>query len=341
MPRSVTRVDQGGRSPDLTVITLTSDKRKPGTRDPVVVVTSNVHGDECTGVGTCLRLANELDGLLSRGSVHLYPSLNPEALERRTRRHPDEDVDLNRLFPGDAGGSPAERLVFATWTDLASRRPNLVVDIHADAPGAIPYVLTDRAISLRGTDRARLEAECAELAEATGLTVLQEYPDDRYARYRLDRSLTGAVLNRLHVPAVTVEAGPRLVLDARAIETAAHAVRGMLASLDMLQGAPGPHPSRLSGAWRRDSGPRASVAGVLVAVAEPGVPMRRGDVLAEVRSLGGAVLERIRAEGDGFVVSFVERAHVVSGVPVCTYGFAVPGRPAQAGGGPPLGSRPA
>jgi len=327
MPRSVTRVEQGGRSPDVTVISVSADRpshRGQGARDPVVVVTANVHGDECTGVGVCLALAEELDGALLRGTVHLYPSLNPEALERRTRRHPDEDVDLNRLFPGDAHGSPAERLVFATWSDLAARSPDLVVDIHADAPGAIPYVLTDRAIALRGAERVRLEAECAALADATGLTVLQEYPDDRYSRYRLDRSLTGAVLNRLQVPALTVEAGPRLVLDRAAVQVAAQAVRGVLGSLGMVEASAVRHGSRLPGAWRRDSGPRAGVAGVLVAVAEPGVAVRRGDVLAEVRSLGGTVLERIRAEGNGFVVSFVERAHVVSGVPVCTFGFAVP-----------------
>lgn len=326
MPRSVARVEQDGRSPDVTVITVSSERRAPrtaGVREPVVAVTANVHGDECTGVGACLRLAEELDGALKHGTVHLYPSLNPEALERRTRRHPDEDVDLNRLFPGDANGSPAERLVHATWSDLASRRPDLVVDIHADAPGAIPYVLTDRAIALRGAERSRLESDCAVLAEATGLTVLQEYPDDRYARYRLDRSLTGAVLNRLHVPALTLEAGPRLVLDARAVQATALAVRGMLASMGMVDGASVAHPTRLAGAWRRDSGPRAGVAGLLIGVVEPGVALQRGDVLAEVRSLGGGVLERIRAEGDGFVLSFVERAHVVSGVPVCTFGFAV------------------
>ncbi len=337
MPRSVARVDQGGRPPDVTVISVvpTSRRRAPyatassarhardSAREPVVVVTGNVHGDECTGVGACLRLAEELDEVLTAGTLHLYPSLNPEALERRTRRHPDEDVDLNRLFPGEVHGSPAERLVHATWTDISARRPDLVVDIHADAPGAIPYVLVDRAVALRGSERTRLEAECQRLAEATGLTVLQEYPDERYSRYRLDRSLTGAVLNRMQIPALTIEAGPRLVMDARAMDTVLHAVRGILASLQMLPGEPTPHPTQLPGAWRRDSGPRAGAAGVLIAMVQPGVAVHRGDVLAEVRTLGGGVLERIRAEGEGFVVSFVERAHVVSGVPVCTYGFAV------------------
>lgn len=332
MPRSVSHVDQGGRAPDVTVISIVPAGRRKaparqasalGPREPVVVVTGNVHGDECTGVGACLRLAEELDDTLAAGTVHLYPSLNPEGLERRTRRHPDEDVDLNRLFPGEVHGSPAERLVYATWADISARRPDLVIDVHADAPGAIPYVLVDRAVALRGAERIRLEAECHRLATASGLTVLQEYPDERYSRYRLDRSLTGAVLNRMQIPALTIEAGPRLVMDRQAMHTVLHAVRGVLASLNMLAGEVTPHATHLPGAWRRDSGPRAGAAGVLIAMVAPGDTLKRGEVLAEVRSLGGGVLERVRAEGDGFVVSFVERAHVVSGVPVCTFGFAV------------------
>jgi predicted deacylase len=292
-------------------------------REPVVVVTGNLHGDECTGVGACLRLADDLDGALLRGAVHLYPSLNPDGLERRTRRHPDEDIDLNRLFPGDAGGGPAERLVAAIWKDIAGRGPDLVIDIHADAPGAIPYVLTDRATSLRGAVRTTLEGACQRLATATGLTVLQDYPDEQYARYRMDRSLTGAVLNRLQIPSLTIEAGPRLVVDPDAVAVAVQAVCGALSALGLRDGVPAVHPSRVGGAFRRDSGPRATAAGLLVAVVCPGALVRRGDVLAEIRSLGGVVLERMRAAGDGFVVAFAERAYVASGAPVCTFGFTL------------------
>jgi predicted deacylase len=88
----------------------------------------------------------------------------------------------------------------------------------------------------------------------------------------------------------------------------------------MVKEAPPRHPSRVDVAgWRRDSGPRASTAGVLVTRARPGVRLQRGDVIAEVRSLSGLLLEELTAEAPGFVVSHAERAHVVAGVPVCTY----------------------
>jgi hypothetical protein len=322
MPRTVSRIALGSRGLDLTLITIAAptEGRRVGGKGPVVVVTANVHGDECTGVGAVLRLLPLLDGALVRGTVHLYPTLNPEGLERRSRKVPEDDQDLNRLFPGEADGSPSERLAHAVWTDLCARNPDLVIDLHTDAPASLPYALLDRATGLRQAVRGPVETAARNIAEASGLTVLHEYPEDRYARYRLDRSLTGAVLNRLQVPAVTVEAGPRLFLDDAAVTTAANAVLGMLHALEMVSDPMPAHPSRVDGGpWRRDSGPRASVTGVLVPRAAPGKMLHRGERVAEVRSLAGGLLEEIHAEAPGFVVSLAERTHVVAGVPVCTF----------------------
>src|SRR5688572_30092492 len=172
---------------DLTLITIAAptERRRVGEKGPVVIIAANVHGDECTGVGTVLRLLPILDATLVRGTVHLYPTLNPEGLERRSRKVPEDDQDLNRLFPGDGNGSPSERLAHAVWTDICARQPDVVVDLHTDAPASIPYALLDRATGLRPGPRTQVEGAARRIAEASGLTVLHEYPEDRYARYRL------------------------------------------------------------------------------------------------------------------------------------------------------------
>lgn len=325
MPRIVSRVSVGSRGADLVVVSISAppDRRTPAARGPVVVLTANVHGDECTGTGAVLRLLPLLEAQLTRGTVHLYPSLNPGGLERRTRRVPEDDQDLNRVFPGDADGSPTERLAHAAWMDLTARHPDLLVDLHADSPGAIPYALLDRATALRGPARLAVEAAAARFAEATGLTVIHEYPDDRYQRFRLDRSLTGAALNRLELPALTIEAGPRLILEPDAVGLVVRSVLGVLRELGMVDD-PGPAPTgRIAGGpWRRESGPRVSTSGVLVPRVRPGLTVARGDVVAEVRSLTGVLLEEVVAESAGFVLAPAERSHVVPGVAVCTWATA-------------------
>jgi predicted deacylase len=286
---------------------------------PRVAVTANVHGDECTGVGVALDLADQLEDVLQSGTVHLYPSLNPEGLSQRSRVVPADGADMNRLWPGDARGGPAERQAKVVWEDLIARAPALVIDIHTDSPASVPYTIVDRV--LRG-DRAP-EHRATELAEATGLTVLHEYPIERYVKFRLEKSLSGAVLNRMQVPAITIEAGPRLILDPQAIEVAKDAVFGALTAMGMMDKPAAGHATCLPpGPWRRESGPRVSCAGLLQPLVQPGEHYTRGQALARVRSLEGRILEHVRALGEGYVISLPERAWVVAGVSVGTHAVA-------------------
>ena len=102
---------------------------------PRVAVVAGVHGDELEGLYVCHRLAAWLDelqrtspgGLL--GSVELYPAVNTLGLDTLTRGLPVFDTDLNRAFPGSAGGPLPERLAAALMTALSGAA--LVVDIHA------------------------------------------------------------------------------------------------------------------------------------------------------------------------------------------------------------------
>jgi len=209
------------------------------------------------------------------------------------------------------------------WDDLVSREPEVVIDLHADSPISIPYAITDRAVSLQGSERQRLEGKCESLAQASGLTVLREYPDDQYTHHGLQHSLAGAITNDLHIPAITIECGPRLYIDARAVEVVEHAVLGMLAAQGLLQHKTEPHASRIQGGpWKRGAGPRASVAGVVHHLVSPGAKVSRGQAVAEIRSLAGDPLERLCMQEAGFVISLTERAWVGPGVSACTLATA-------------------
>ena len=106
-----------------------------GGAGPRVAVVAGVHGDELEGLYVCHLLAAWLDelqrsnphGLL--GCVELYPAINTLGLDTLTRGLPVFDTDLNRAFPGSAGGPLPERLAAALMTALSGSA--LVVDIHA------------------------------------------------------------------------------------------------------------------------------------------------------------------------------------------------------------------
>ncbi len=290
---------------------------KAASSGPVVVITSNLHGDECTGIGTCFRVAERLADTLLCGEVHLYPSLNPEGLARGSRGLPNDALDPNRAFPGSHRGTPARRHAGRIWSEVLSQRPDAVIDLHTDSGGAIPYAIVDRVV--RGGDGGRLEARCVALAQASGLTVLHEYPTDRYVRFELDRSLPGALVNGPGVPAVTLEVGPRRRIDPESVALTTAATLGVLTELAMVELPASAHVSRLPGGpWRRESGPRATRAGLLLPALSTGTTFRRGQRLATVSTLDGEELEVLRAASDGVVVALPEAAHIEVGAACAT-----------------------
>lgn len=313
------RVDIGDDHAHLPVILLDS-----GVEGPTVAVTANVHGDESSGVVAVHAIDRWLQDHLESGCVVLYPSLNPRALALNTRRVPHDGADLNRCFPGRSTGTASERLADAVWQSLSKAAIDVLIDLHTDSTGSIPYTIVDRAVALTGRARQHLDRRSLALGQATGLTVLLEYPDDLYMRFGLDRSLAGAVVNHLHKPAVTVEAGPRGVVDWDSVGIMRGAVHGVLAEVGVVGGAPRPDASRVtcaSGVWRRGATARTRRAGVFVPSLRAGDRFRPGAVLGVVRDLAGDPLDEVRAQGDGVVVSWIDSPWVEAGQVVGTIGI--------------------
>lgn len=319
--RSVERVVLDGRRAVAGVELPVLVHRSP-VPGPCAVITANLHGDETIGVAVAHRLDAWLTTHGSRGTVVIYPSCNPTGLRAQTRHVPADDVDLNRLFPGNARGTSGSRLAASIWHDLTLRRPDLVIDLHADAPAAVPYVIVDRPVRSEGEARRELGARVLALAEATGLTVLREYPDEAYVQFGLDRSLAGAVVNVLHTPSVTLEVGPRRWMDSRSVAKALEATLGILASVGIVDHKVQRDASKVDGVWRRAPTARARVAGLFDPRLEPGTRFAKGEVLAWLRTLTGEVAESIVATDDGVLMSWVEASWVSPGALLGTLGIS-------------------
>ena len=294
---------RGGRS----VHVIAHESGRPG---PQVAVTANVHGDESTGVAAVLALDVLLRSVEFDGAIFLYSSLNPAGLEGCHRAFSPGGVDLNRVFPGNPRGDRANRAAASIWADLGRRKLDLLLDLHADSSSAIPYAIIDRAVELDGDARVAMRGRLDALALSTGLTVLNEYPDDQYRRFSLDRSLAGAMVNHAAVPALTLECGPRRAIHEPAVHGMVSAVRGALAHAGALAESTTIHPTRVPGAFRRASAPRVGRSGVFLPSMNPGSGFRAGDVLGQVYALDGSVVEEVVASGPGIVISWLEAAWV-------------------------------
>ncbi len=283
-----------------------------------VVITANVHGDEVTGVTVAHKLIELLPDQILRGKVVIYPTMNPDGLAKMTRKC--QGQDLNRLFPGDALGSPADRSARVLWDDINRHHPDLLIDLHADSPISVPYAIVDRAVTLDGEKRSTLEKRTEMLAKATGFTVLREYADKQYANYNLHRSLSGAICNRLHTPSLTIEAGPRLFADETIVGATIQAVMGTLGAIGTTLKRAVTHATKINhDNLRRSPGPKPTKEGILRLTVAPGDHVERGTIVAEILDLNGGTIEVLRSAGDAYVIALPERIWTKAGVAVGTF----------------------
>jgi predicted deacylase len=88
------------------------------------------HGNEYEGQVAILRLAHELDPREMSGRVILIPRLNPPACAAGTRESPLDRGNMNRAFPGDAGGTITYRISHFV-SSIIFPQIEVVLDMHA------------------------------------------------------------------------------------------------------------------------------------------------------------------------------------------------------------------
>jgi predicted deacylase len=101
-----------------------------GKGTPCATIIAGVHGDE--GPWGALVIKYMLDSIESNeiiGSLKIVPVANPLAMESDSRVSPLDDLDLNRVFPGDPNGSHTYRLA-AAIVEHSLIGADYVYDLH-------------------------------------------------------------------------------------------------------------------------------------------------------------------------------------------------------------------
>lgn len=96
-----------------------------------ISIVTGIHGDELEGQYVCFELTKRINAEFDKlsGIVDIYPAMNPLGIDSITRGIPAFDLDMNRLFPGNAEGNMTEYLAAKIVKDLSGS--DLVIDIHA------------------------------------------------------------------------------------------------------------------------------------------------------------------------------------------------------------------
>ena len=261
---------------------------------PTVLITAGIHAAEYTGVEAAIRLGRALDPAEVRGTVLVIPVLNrPGFYERSIYVNPEDNDNLNRLFPGKPDGTWGERFAHRLLTEIVTQCDN-AIDLHA---GDMIEDLTPFVI-YRQTGDAALDARITAMANAYGAAwavksaPTGERPGSLYAV---------ACLNG--VASMLAESGGRGLLTEADVARHTKGVTNILRTIGALAGSPEPvAPTTVVNSfdWLR-----SPVEGIFHPRVAVGQMVKKGDGVGELVSLVGEPLATVQAPSGGVLLFIV------------------------------------
>lgn len=252
-------------------------------KGPTVFVSAGIHGDEVIGVEIVRRLLRAPNLKTLRGTLIVIPVVNAFGLINHSRYLPDRR-DLNRMFPGSAGGSLASRLANLFLTEVVARS-DLGIDLHS------------AAIHRTNLPQVRISPDnekTAELAEVFGAPVILQSP-------LREGSLRGAAKD-LGKDVLLYEAGEGLRFDEMSIRAGVSGILRVLHHLRMISAKGIAKPKAMPQYCNSSKWLRAPMGGLLRTFRADGDVVAAGDVMAVVSDPFGEKEREITAPFNGIVV---------------------------------------
>jgi predicted deacylase len=241
--------------------------------------------------------------------------MNPLGFEAGARHVTMSEEDLNRSFPGSAKGTLAERIADKIFAAICETRPAVVLDLHNDWIGSIPYTVLDPPPSASAPSSYE---KAAALAAKAGLPVVTEQEAIR-------KTLSHSLLQR-DVPALTIELGEAYVVNEKFVEAGVRTALAVLAELGMVEPEREPFvyplpPGAAGRTLRYSSQPTSSTSGILRFLARPGDLVRARQPVAKVFNAFGRLQETLAAPADALVLGKSESSVAYPGAPVMAFGL--------------------
>ena len=265
--------------------------RQPG---PKMLVTAGIHAAEYTGTLAAIRLGAVIDPKDVSGTLVILPLLNrPGFYERSIYVNPEDNDNLNRLFPGDPKGTWGQRFAHRLLTEVIGEFDHSI-DLHAGdlIEELVPFVI------YRETGDAKRDVEIKRMVDAYG------------AKWAVKSAPTGerpgslyAVAALSGVAAMLAESGGNGLPVEEDITRHVRGVENILRTIGSLSGKPDavePTTVLASFDWLR-----SPVEGIFRCRVSVDQRVEKGDVVGEMRDLVGEELAKIAAPVSGVVLFVV------------------------------------
>jgi predicted deacylase len=250
---------------------------------PTIFISAAVHGDELNGIEIIRRLISENKFKITKGTVIAVPMVNVYGVVNQSRYMPDRR-DLNRCFPGSAKGSLAGRVAYIFLNEIV-KHCDYGIDLHTGAihRSNLPQIRADLSCE-----------ETKELAQVFGVPVVLN-------SNIIDGSLREAAVKH-KTKVLLYEAGEALRFDEFSIRAGMRGITNVLKYLGMRKASAirkkiiAPFVAN-SSQWLR-----ANASGIVNHRVRLGEQIKIGDVLAEIGSPYGDIIDVVKATRSGILI---------------------------------------
>jgi predicted deacylase len=284
---------------------------------PMLFVNAGVHGGEYPAVEAVIRLGKTLDPKKISGTVILMPVLNLPAFRTRTPFVcPVDNVNPNRVFPGDPRGSYSEQMTHACINEFVVHA-DAYVDLHG---GDIPEALVPFVICRAGNDEVAKKSKAIAMDFGLPYVLTVSKP----VQPAKGQSSYAAAADK-GTPAILAEAGGVGQMQEEAVSLLVNGVVNVMRHLGMIDDAKfeshtetNSKPKRTHSAVATTRTSAADTAdstvltkfewlytkstGVWYPKVAPGDAVREGEQIGTVGDLFGDTLENVNSPVNGVVL---------------------------------------
>ncbi|MCL5951044.1 MAG: succinylglutamate desuccinylase/aspartoacylase family protein [Chloroflexi bacterium] len=280
--------------PDATPIKIPLIVVNGAREGPVLLVTAALHGIEIGGIEVIRQLTREVvNPQQLRGAIVAAPILNPFAYHAARMNTPQDEYNLNRVFPGGPDQLLSHRLADLIVSQIVVEADYLI-DFHSNVTPAIPFVI------VRRTDPPMFE-KCCKMADAFGVTTVE-------MSQQLEQHRTGSMSDWAlahNIPSIAVELIDTRRLNPAAIKMGVRGVLNVMKALDMLDGKLEEQvelPVRKGHLTRMEI--TANKGGLVHPAKNAGDSVAKGEVLATLFDPYGDMVDEIKSPVNGFVLAY-------------------------------------
>ncbi|KIY22811.1 M14 family metallopeptidase [Mesobacillus stamsii] len=273
---------------------------------PTVLVLGGIHGCEYTSIDAALELARELKPSEINGKLAVIPIANPAAFYSRSIYvHPEDQKNLNRMFPGKIDGTVSERLAYSL-NKTAIQAADYLIDLHGGdmIEALVPFTI------FQVTNDKVLTEQSKKLASLLGI----EYVVGSTGQVGGSTYSSAAEQGKV---AIIAEAGQQGILDHGKSKLLQDGVKNAFRSIGMMNGDVLVSQSKQ---LRTFNWSFADYSGLWYPTVEIGQKVKQGDLIGKITNEFGDTVKEYHAGAGGIILFLVTALAINKNDPLLAIG---------------------